>query len=302
MYPTELAEAATFVQVVESGGFSAAARVMGLPKSTVSRRVARLEERLGVQLLHRTTRSMRLTDAGELFRASASHGLQSLRDAFSAVREASDTPSGVLRLTAPPDLAEPIAELVAGFSRKYPDVFVVMDLTSERVDLVTRGYDAALRAGTLADSSLVAKKLAPADAGIYASPAYLADHGTPEHPKDLAGHHCVLFRELAPKATWRLKRGREEVSVAVNGVTSADDLGYVKNATVNHMGFAWLPFFLVTREVREGRLTRVLPEWRLGGGALYLVYPPSRHIPARLRTFRDFAHENMQKLLEVEFN
>jgi DNA-binding transcriptional LysR family regulator len=274
-----------FVEVVRQGSFTAAAAHLGLPKSTVSRRVARLERELGATLLARTTRQLRLTDAGADLYEEAAPALDRLEAAARALSERQRTPRGPLRVTAPVDLGhDPLGEMVASFVHRHPAVTVEMVLTNRVVDLVREGLDCAIRAGSVTDSSgLIARRLGQSDLGLFASPAYVERRGVPERIEDLARHDCVLFRAQGGRARWSLQGPAGEESVEVSGRASADDFTFVRALVRAGTGIALMP--LVGEPL--GELRRVLPTHAARGGAVYFVYPRSRHVPAKVSAFRD---------------
>ena len=292
----DLNEVATFVRVVEAGGFSAAADEMGLPKSTISRRVSRLEKRLGVRLLERTPRRMRLTEAGQAYFDQVAPPIARLREAEMAAEEQQDTPRGTLRLTAPTDFGYAfLAPILAGFVRRYPDIQVEVELTGRVVDMIREGFDVAIRGGELADSSLVARRLGRADFWLFASPAFLEEHGTPERPADLRARPCVLFRASGGKARWNLEGpdGASE-TVEVRGPISGSDFAFLRRATRFGAGIGFMPSFMGLEDMDRGALVRVLPEWsRQGPGGLHLVYPSARFLPAKVKAFRDYILEEL---------
>ena len=283
-----LDELATFVRVVDAGSIAGAARHLGVPKSTVSRRIARLEERIGVRLLQRTTRSMRPTAEGESLYRRAAGPLADLEHATTAVAEAGDTPRGLLRITAPVDLGGLFGPLVASFMAEYPEVSVLFDLSGRKVDLVAEGFDLAIRGGTLEDSSLIARKLTNVRLHLYASPAYLEEHGTPSTVQELAEHECILFRPEGPTQRWVFEGGPDEEIVEVGGRLGSGEFAFLRSACLAGAGIARMPSHLGAREVREGSLVRLLPERWLERGSLSLIYPSARHLPAKARAFRDF--------------
>jgi len=290
----DLNQVGVFVRVVEKRGFTAAAQALGLPKSSVSRAVSRLETALGVRLLQRTTRRLHLTEAGAAFYDRASRALTDLSEARDAAGEQQDAPRGVVRVTAPVDLGvEFLAEIVARFARRFPEIRVEMNLTSRRVDLVEEGFDLALRAGRLSDSSLVARKLGTIEARLVASPAYLRRRGTPRSVDDLAAHECVLFRGREGAAEWPLIGPDGPTRVEVRGAIDADDISFLRRAVLAGAGIALLPWVMCARDVHAGKLTRVLPEHASRGSQLHLVYPSSRQVPRRVAVFRDFVVESM---------
>ncbi|MCK6550449.1 LysR family transcriptional regulator [Myxococcota bacterium] len=288
----DLNRVALFRRVVEDGGFSAAARTLGMPKSSVSRAVSELEAELGVRLLQRTTRSVRLTDAGHVFHERAVRGLAGLEEAEAAVRELKGKLEGTIRITAPLDAGLVLLEpAVSAFVRAHPGVYVDVVVTARVVDLVAEGFDLAFRAGVVRDGSLVAKKVGRTTSRLFAAPAYLERRGAPKALAELAAHDCVLFRPVRGRATWALggPAGREEVDVS--GPLGADDLSFVRRAVASGLGIGLLPAFIVAREVARKRLVHVLPDYAAEGAPLSLVYPSARHLPRRVAVFRDFLAE-----------
>lgn len=284
----DLNRVAVFVQVVERGGFTAAARVAGSPKSTVSRAVSLLEEELGVRLLHRSSRRVKLTEAGAAFYERASRGLAGLAEAAEAVSDMQHAVRGAIRVTSTADvgiwLLEPI---LSRFLREHPAVHVEIVLTNRVVDMADEGFDLAIRAGRLRDGALVARKLAPIEAALYASAEYVARRGTPESVPDLAKHDCVLFRPTRGHATMTLTGPEGEESVEVTGPIGGDDFAFVRGAVISGLGIGLLPSFLCTQSPGSG-LVRVLPSHAVRGGPLHLVYPSARYLPHRVAVLRDF--------------
>ncbi|MFK7990023.1 MAG: LysR family transcriptional regulator [Sandaracinaceae bacterium] len=279
----DLALIPAFVEVVRRGTFTAASASLGLPKSTLSRRVSRLEKELGVQLLVRTTRQLRLTDVGRVFYDRVAPTLEAVEDAAREVSEVDGEARGHLRVAAPQDMGELLAEFILEFTRSHPEVEVELRLSGEVVDLVAEGFDVALRAGRLPDSTLVARRLATGVMRLQASAAYLEEAGTPKTLADLASHACVLFRAREGVQKWRLDGPNGPEEVDVRGAISADDYRAVAGVVRAGGGIGLLPSIAGS----EG-LACVLPEYSLAGGGLYLVYPGARHVPAKVRAFRDF--------------
>jgi DNA-binding transcriptional LysR family regulator len=285
----DLNEIAAFATVVEEGGFTAAAKKLGVPKSTVSRRVARLEDELGVRLLQRTTRRLGLTELGESYYQRVSQALRSLDQAHDELSEAQDRPRGLLRVTAPPDFGIAyLGELVAAFTEQYPDVTVWVELSGRMVDLVAEGFDLALRAGVLRDSSLVARRITAAEGWLVASPVYLEGHPAPQRADDLVEHQCVIYERSGELRGLVLEGPEGLVTLTVRGRVSGNDFGFLRRAILAGCGIGLLPGFLCKDDLAEGKLVRVLPDYKLPGGAFYLVYPSARHLPAKARVFRDF--------------
>jgi DNA-binding transcriptional LysR family regulator len=272
-----------FVAVAEAKSFAAAAIQLGVRRSSVSRGVAGLERELGVQLFSRTTRRVALTTGGEALYAKAAPQLQALKDTLGGMAERGQTPAGTLRVSAPIDLgAFVLAPLLDAFSRRFPGIQLEVRLTNRPVDLVADGLDAALRIATrrLSDSTLVARKLSALTLHLFGSPGYLAEAGKPKRPADLAGHAWVRFGRGALPA-WAPKAG-------ASSRVSGDDILFVREAVKGGLGLGLLPAFLCEEEVAAGRLVRILPRLSAGAGALYLVHPPSRHVPRKVIALRDF--------------
>jgi len=294
----DLNEVSTFVKVIESGGFTAAAEELDLPKSTISRRIARLEERLGVRLLERTTRKMRLTEAGQAYYDQVSGPIATLHTASAAAEEQQDVPRGLLKLTAPVDLGHAfLADLLVRFTKQYPELHVQVELTGRVVDLIREGFDVALRAGKLEDSSLVARRLGGTGIGIYASKTYLAARGTPKSPEQLRAHAFVMHTGVISNGRLPLvgPNGEEKV-LEVDGPLSGNDFTFVLRALEASGGIGLLPKFSARRACAEGVLVQVLPEWTRQGGGLHLVYPSARYLPAKTKVFRDFILEQLDEL------
>ncbi|MCA9613540.1 MAG: LysR family transcriptional regulator [Myxococcales bacterium] len=296
--PVDLNEVSTFVKVVEAGGFTAAAEELELPKSTISRRIARLEERLGVRLLERTTRKMRLTEAGQAYFDQVAVAIATLHSASSAAEEQQDSPRGLLKITAPVDLGHAfLGDVLVRFTKRYPEVHVQVELTGRVVDLIREGFDVALRAGQLQDSSLVARRLGGTHIGLYASPEYLAKRGTPKTPEQLRAHDFVIHNGVVANGKLPLVGPNgEQVTIDVDGALSGNDFTFVLRAVEASGGIGLVPKFGARRACHESSLVQVLPEWTRQGGGLHLVYPSARFLPAKTKAFRDFMLELLDEL------
>lgn len=290
----DLNDLAWFLRVVEQRSFSAVARAKGVPTSTVSRAVARLEDALSVALLRRTTRAVVPTPEGQALFQNAEGPMGALRSAAEDIAEARDAPSGTLRLTAPNDLgATFVADVVQHFLARYPAVRVETVFTTRRVDLVREGVDVALRAGVVGDPSLVARKLAGMEGIVVASPAYLARFGTPATPEELEAHEGVLFRPTNGVCEWKLRGPKDSATVRVKGRIGTDDFGFVAAVVRDGLGLGLVPSLLVREDLAAGRLVRVLPAHHSAGGSLHLVYAASRHVPPKVAAFRDVILERL---------
>jgi len=288
---SDLNAAHLFVEVVQRGSFTGAARALGLPKSTLSRRIGELETRLGARLLQRTTRSLSLTDLGAAYFERVHRIVSDLGEAEAAVLDAQSTPRGVLRLTAPPDLGMVLLpRALPEFSQKYPEVELVLDLSGRRMDLVAEGFDVALRAGHHLDGSVIGKVIATSSTALYASPAYLEKRGVPSRLEDLTSHDCLVFGST-PERKWSFEHEGRTDEVMVHGRVAIQDYGYLLLTTLSGAGIAPLSDMLVGPDLHRGRLQRVLPEHTQAQETLYVVYPSRTFLPAKTRAFVDFIAE-----------
>lgn len=290
-----------FARVVETGSFSAAGRDLGVAPSSVSRSVADLEAALGARLFQRTTRKLSLTEAGRLYHDRAARILLDVEEARLAVGQLTDAPSGLLRISLPASLASRhLIPALAAFQARYPAVKAAVAVTDRLSDLVDEGFDLALRIGTLEESSLVARKLGAARRVLCASPAYLAGHGLPESPNDLAGHSCILLRSHPGASAWTFKpRGgpkEERTLVRVSGTLIADDGPALVAAAVAGLGLALVPRWLAGAELARGELRAVLTDHASDPAEtpLYAVYPSQPHLPPKVRAFIDFLVERFR--------
>jgi DNA-binding transcriptional LysR family regulator len=287
----------TFVKVAEAASFTAAARALGLPTSSVSRKVSALEDTLKVRLIQRSTRKLILTEAGRAYFERSRASLAGLADATAAVADMSHDVAGPIRFTAAPDNAGILAGFLAEFLARYPKVRLDVMLTPRRVDLVGEGFDLALRAGRLGDSSLVVRRLGPADLGLYAAASYLRRAGTPRTPDDLPRHRFVLFGPPDVRETLRLTGPEGEVTVKIDGPLVVDEMGFGADAVAAGIGIGFVPGILAERPtgrtlgVARAPLVRLLPEYHSSGTDLQLVSPPKAYEPTRVSLLRDFLAE-----------
>lgn len=286
----QFSEILVFTQVVRSGSFTAAASNLGMPKSTVSRKVADLEERLGARLLQRTTRSMNLTDAGQVFYTHCSRILAELEEAEHAVTQMQGTPRGILRLTIPFSFSV-LGPLLAEYLQLYPEVQVEIFSTERRVDLVEERFDLALRAGASPDTSLVGRKLGTVRRSVLASPQLLESTGRLRHPSELEKHPCLAF---APEgASWTLTRGDQEQVVELKPRLLINDYDFLRSVTRAGQGFALLPEFHCLEDVNRGLLLPVLEPWVAPEIPLYALYPAARYVPAKVTAFLDLLRDRL---------
>lgn len=282
-----------FVEVVRQEGFTAAADKLNVSKSHVSKQVERLEERLGVRLLHRTTRQVSLTEVGEIYFTRCQQILSDIEDAERAVTELQSSPRGNLRITAPMTFGvQHLNGLLCEFLQRYSGLNAEVHYSDQFVDLVDDGFDAAVRIGELQDSSLIGRKLVPVDLLTVASPAYLEEHGVPKHPDELRDHSCLRYSYQVSGTTWQYYGDDgEEVSVTVEGRISANNGRALVEAARSGMGIHLSPAFIVADDLRSGDLVPVLGDWKTQQLALWVVYPHRRFLSRKVRLFVDFLAE-----------
>jgi DNA-binding transcriptional LysR family regulator len=301
----DLNQVGTFLRVVETGSFTAAARALGLPKSSVSRRVSALEQALRVRLLQRGTRQLVLTEAGRLYFERARGALGGLLEANAAVTDMSQEIAGPIRFTAGGDNTGLIARLIAEFLEQYPKVQIEVVLTPRRVDLVAEGFDLALRAGALVDSSLVVRRLGRSDHGLFASRAYLRKAGHPRRLTDLAKHRFILFGEPSNRRQLHLTGPDGEDVIQIDGPLVVHEMSFAADAVAAGVGIGVVPEvyrgWAVTGRLHAAgaALVRVLPDHRVAGAELSLVSPPTAYEPTRVSLFRDFLAGRLRPLMQA---
>ena len=288
-----LSAMAVFARVVEAGSFSAAARELALSKSAVSKQVARLEDRLGVRLLNRTTRRLSLTEAGAAFYEGCRQMLGEAEAAEAAVSHLAAAPRGTLRVNAPMSFGVlHVAPALPDFLERYPELAVEMALNDRVVDLVEEGFDVGVRIGALHDSSLIARRLAPARRLPCAAPSYVARAGAPEQPEDLREHACLLYSYQATGREWRFRGPEGERRVTVSGRLETNNGDALRAAALSGAGVALLPSFIIGDDLRQGRLRRLLPGWEGSEPtAVHAVYPARTNLSPKVRVFVDFLAE-----------
>jgi DNA-binding transcriptional LysR family regulator len=285
----DLGHMAAFVLVVESRSFSAAARSLGTTTSAVSKRVARLEERLGVRLLARTTRTLSLTEPGAALFERASGILRDIESAEIEVARHSSAPRGKLRVTAPRALSESrVVPALGRFLSRYPEVSVELSVNDRFVDVVAERYDVALRVGNTTAEGLVVRRLGTERAVVAASPAYLASHGSPASPEDLLQHDCLLYTLVPPRHEWRFTDRRGERAIPVAGRFSSDHSGALLAMALQGLGIVWMPHFIIERELGDGRLVQLLERWETPTYPVQAVLASGRSPLPKVKAFIDF--------------
>lgn len=279
-----------FARVVEAGSFAGAATRLGVSVSSVSRLVADLETHLGSRLLNRTTRRISLTEAGRVFHERSVQLLADLEEAEASASEGAAVPRGTLRLSGPVTFGtEHIAPAVAEFMRRYPTVKLELELSDRIVDLVDEGFDAAVRIGAVRGQNLVARRVGTSRLLCCASPAYLATHGEPRTPEDLAKHACLLYQYAPQRDTWPFTgKDGEERRVRVSGPAYANNGEFLAVLAREGIGIAYEPDFIVGDDVRAGRLVPILRNYTKAQGQINVVYASRRHLSAKVRAFAEF--------------
>ena len=279
----------TFNAVVDAGSFVKAADALKMSKAAVSRYVVELEARLGVRLLHRTTRRLSLTDEGQVFYARSKELLTELQEAEDEVTSHSNAASGLLRINAPVTFGTlHLAPIWGQFMAEHPKVSLDVTLADRQVDLIEEGFDLAIRIAALKSSSLVSRRLATTRIVLCASPQYLASHGTPTHPSELAQHAVISYSYRFGKDEWRFDGPDGPVNVNTHPHMYANNGDTCRAAALSHQGVILQPCFLVGRDISNGTLVELMPEYRSGEMGVYAVYPTRKHVPAKVRALIDF--------------
>lgn len=292
----DLNELLIFIKVVELQSFTAAGQVLGLQKSTISRKLAQLEERLGVRLLNRTTRKLSLTDIGQSHYQRCREILNELEEAELAVARTQDEPSGILRISMPTEFGQVLmGRFIAEFMQRYPKLQVQAELSTRLVDLVGESFDLAIRVNRLEDSSLVCRKLLSIPLKLYASRAYLDQYGSPSHPDDLQQHRLLcVHKDTLLQQSWQLYKENSEYQVHIKAALSANSLAFCKEAMLAGLGITRLPVAYM-QDVPDQVATSILDDWRFESASIWAVYPSRRFMPVKLRVFLDelVAHLDM---------
>lgn len=289
----DLNEMAIFVHVVEAGSFTGAARHLGLPKSTVSRKITQLEERLGIRLIQRTTRSLRLTDTGNAYYNHCARIMGEIEEANIAVTHMQSTPTGTLRITAPVLFGSTVlAGLIADYCDQHPQVTVDMALSDQKLDLVQDGIDVAFRVGTLEDSSLIGRHLGDVRSLLCASPGYIKKHGEIHHPDTLCEHNLMTLTQWP---SWQLcGPGGQTHNHNVQPRVQVNDFASLHTLALSGSGVVPLPSIIAAPAIRSGKLVQVLPEWPFEASPIHALYPSNRHLSAKVRSFVEFVIESVR--------
>jgi len=285
----------TFRTVVETGGFSAAARRLGLSKAAVSKQVAELESHFGTALLQRTTRRLNATDAGRRYFENCVRLLDEISEVEAEVRNSQVEPSGRLRVSAPINFGNAVlGPVICAIAQRYPKLEIQVELNDRFVDLIEEGFDVALRIRTnLPDSSLIARRVCKITRSVCAAPPYLKRMGTPRTPEDLKNHACLIYTLSTSPFDWKFQAGNKTVTVRVKGGIQSNNGQFLMSFLKAGMGIAFLPDFTVGEDIRSGKLKRILENYPAEPHDLYLVYPANRHQSPKLRAFIDMAAQHL---------
>ncbi|TVP92241.1 MAG: LysR family transcriptional regulator [Pseudomonadaceae bacterium] len=292
-----LDDALIFTRVVECHSFTSAATTLGMQKSTVSRRIVQLEERLGVRLLNRTTRKLRLTEVGQAYYERCRQIMQEFAEAEQAIMQLQSEPTGLLRVSSPIEFGQLFLGGVVGeFMCRYPAIQVEVDLTTRVIDPVEEGVDVVIHRGRPQDSSLVARPMMASPRQLFASPQYLRDNGTPETPQELMQHRCI-HTVMDSSRKWRFDE--PDVSVNINPVLTVNNITFAREAAIAGAGIINVPGFIADQHVEEGKLCRLLEHCTLPCSELYALYPSRRFQSMKVKAFIDFVIARLEERVNL---
>lgn len=281
-----------FVTVVDAGSFAGAAERLDLSRTMVSKYVMELENHLGTRLMNRTTRRLSLTEAGTAYYERCVQILNDVAEAEHAATQLTARPTGVLKMTAPVSFGIlHLPHYLTEYGRRYPEVKIDISLNDRKVDLIEEGFDLAIRIGALAESGLIARRLAVHRGAVCGSPAYFEKHGIPQTPADLVAHNCLSYTYTGDE--WRFDGPDGPQAIKVRGTLRANNGDLLRMAALEGIGIIAQPRFIVGGDLEAGRLMEILPEYSLGELGIYAVYPSRRHLSAKVRTFVDFLAAEM---------
>jgi DNA-binding transcriptional LysR family regulator len=272
-----------FVQVAQQSSFAAAARTLRISTATASKRVAALEARVGARLFDRTTRRVRLTEAGRVYFDHCIECLHAIDDADASVSELTKTPRGSIRISAPIDFGDHLMPVITEVMNAHPNLAVDVRLTNRVVDMIEEGIDLAVRVASSLDGHYVARPLARTRLGLFAAPAYLAKHGRPQRPEDLTQHKNIVFTEPRPRDELVFTRNRRKVSVKVRAILTGNHAAALQIAVRNGVGLAMMPSFVASRDLQNGSIVPVLCDWALPTLQVFAVYPHRRFLSPKVK-------------------
>lgn len=297
----DMGDLLVFTKVVETESLTKAGQVLGLPKSTISRRLTRLEDHLGVQLLFRSTRAVTVTQDGALFFQYCLRSMGVLRDGERALQSQQSHPQGVVRIAIPYLLGQTVlGPMLADFLNEYPDVRLVSVSSDSPVDLLRSGFDVAIAVGPLTDSDLVAVKLGTTECGAFGAPLYFERKGKPQNHVELPRFDLLASGSVDRRCKWRLHDGTQEVTVEFLPKLVCNDLLQLRHAVLAQLGIASLPAFLCKTDLAQGRLVEVLPGWHTSDLSFYALFSDPKTVPVRVRSLIDYLVEHLRPVLSWE--
>lgn len=293
---TQISAIPVFIAIIEYGSFSKAADRLGITKSAVSKRISALEAQLGVKLLHRSTRKLSLTEAGKSYYQHASQALHFAREAEYAATKLQHVPQGTLRISCPVSFGHlHIAPLIPKFLQQYPQIKLHMDMSDVHADIINEELDIALLAGSLPDSSLIARKITSLNSVLCASREYLERQGTPKEPSDLINHNCILYTYHTVVNEWGFIQETEEEIVRVTGNYQVNNSEALRKSLLQGLGIGRLPTFIAGTDIKNGDLVAVLDNYKMPHKVLYAVFPERQYMPEKVRVFVDYLIGNFDR-------
>jgi len=293
---TQISAIPVFTAVIEYGSFSKAADKLGISKSAVSKRISALEAQLGVKLLHRSTRKLSLTEAGSSYYQHASQALRFAQEAEYAATKLQQVPKGTLRVSCPVSFGHlHLAPLIPRFLQQYPQIELHLNMSDVRTDIISEGLDIALLAGSLPDSSLVAKQITSLNSVLCASSEYLTRHGVPKTPSDLLNHNCILYSNHTVINEWGFFKESEQEVVRVSGNYQVNNSEALRKSLLQGLGIGRLPTFIAGADIQKGDLLPVLDNYKMPHKLLYAVFPERLYMPEKVRVFIDYLVESFDR-------
>lgn len=287
---------ALFVRVIEYKSFTETSKRLGIPISTISRKVSELEKYLGIRLIERSTRNLRLTETGQEYYQYCRRGLEEFETGALMINDKQAEVSGTLRLSIPPNIADIlVTPIICDYQLAYPGTSVKVLVTERYVDLIEDGVDIAIRAGVLEDSSLVARRLLKYRHLLVASPQYIKRHGEPKHPNELASHRLLSFSGWREPVIWEFFKQKETCKTTIDSVLSINEMAGLQYAAENHQGIANLPAIICAQALEQGKLVEVMPEWQFAPTMLSAIYPSNRNTSRIVKLFMDCCTKHIQQ-------
>lgn len=283
-----------FLNVAEQGSFTAAANKIGLPKSNISRKISRLEEKLSVKLIERSTRSLHLTEIGQVYLQHCQRINEEMLNAQQCIENLASLPRGKIRLCASVGTGQSLlAKPLAKFSQQFPEISLELKLTNRRVDIVEEGFDLTVRVGESPDSNLISKKLITIKLALFSTAKYLENHEQITTPEQLESHDCLLMNSLSNNTVWPLFFENEQRNIKVSPRIFSDDFNSLKTMVINHCGIGLFPEYLCKDELSQGIMQRVLPNWSGRTIDIYAIYPSRKGVTPKVRALLEFLYTSL---------